>query len=152
MLHDTYNITTACLCSRNTTLTLPYPSSVRTVSWPLKIMAFHQTRQPRFTPMAKLHYFQRYVNWASCHQRMARVQIADRKKMGCRYGGWLEIGLQLICSSEQATGADVRISDCRLTALSCVLRNALGDVWGTENTEATQNSEIGKDGKICHWH
>lgn len=91
-------------------------------------MAFHQTRQPRFTPMAKLHYFQRYVNWASCHQRMARVQIADRKKK------WVADmkGLQLICSSEQATGADVPISDCRLTALSCVLRNALGNVWGTQ--------------------
>jgi len=84
--------------------------------------------------MAKLHYFQRYVNWASCHQRMARVQIADKKKkkMGCKYGGWLEIGLQFICSSEQATRADVPISDCRLTDLSCVLRNALGDVWSTQ--------------------
>ena len=95
-------------------------------------MTFHQTTQPRFTPMAKRHYFQRYVNWASCHQRVARVQNADRKKMGCRYGRWLEIALQLICSSEQLTGGDVPISDCKLTALSCVLGNALGDVSGTQ--------------------
>jgi hypothetical protein len=72
--------------------------------------------------------------------------------MGCRYGGWLEIGLQLIFSSEQATGTEVSISDCRLTALSSVTkrltrRSGYTEVSMKKNTEATQNGEIGKDGK-----
>jgi hypothetical protein len=68
--------------------------------------------------------------------------------MGCRYGRWLEIGLQLIC---WATGADLTISDWRLTALSRVFRNALGDVL--EHTEISKKTlklrrtvKIGKDG------